>query len=60
MQILIDGQAAYQEISDAFKRAKKFIYLTISYCELHGFPVSPGKRRDTMFDILKVSRQGRG
>ena len=31
INILIDGQAAYQEIADAFKNAKKFIYLTISY-----------------------------
>ena len=34
IQILIDGQAAYQEIADAFKKAKKFIYLTISYGDL--------------------------
>jgi phosphatidylserine/phosphatidylglycerophosphate/cardiolipin synthase-like enzyme len=31
IKILIDGQAAYQEISAAFKNAKKFIYMTISY-----------------------------
>jgi len=31
IQILIDGEAAYREISAAFKNAKKFIYMTISY-----------------------------
>jgi len=34
IQIFIDGQAAYREISAAFKNAKKFIYLTISYGDL--------------------------
>jgi phosphatidylserine/phosphatidylglycerophosphate/cardiolipin synthase-like enzyme len=34
IQILIDGQSAYKEIADAFKKAKKFIYLTISFGDL--------------------------
>ncbi|MGO9622280.1 MAG: phospholipase D-like domain-containing protein [Desulfobaccales bacterium] len=34
IKILIDGQAAYQEIDEAFKKAKKFIYLTISFGDL--------------------------
>lgn len=31
LQILIDGQAAYREIAAAFHRARRFIYLTISF-----------------------------
>ena len=53
MQILIDGQAAYQEIADAFKRAKKFIYLTISFGDLD-FLLVP-ESEETLLSIL-VSR----
>ena len=31
IEILVDGQAAYKEISDAFHSAGKFIYLTICH-----------------------------
>jgi phosphatidylserine/phosphatidylglycerophosphate/cardiolipin synthase-like enzyme len=51
IQILIDGQAAYQEIADAFKKAKKFIYLTISY-GAQDFLLVP-ESKEALFDILK-------
>jgi len=53
--ILIDGQAAYKEISDAFNRAKKFIYLTISFGD-QDFLLVP-KTGETMFDILRSRRK---
>ena len=52
IQILIDGQAAYQEIYNAFKKAKRFIYLTISYCG-QDFLLVP-ETGETMFDILRA------
>ncbi len=57
IDILIDGQEAYKNISDAFYSAKKFIYLTISYCD-DDFLLVPGSG-ETMFDILG-SRQKSG
>ena len=53
--ILIDGQAAYKEISDAFNSAKEFIYLTISFCD-QDFLLIPESEK-TMFDILKSRRK---
>jgi phosphatidylserine/phosphatidylglycerophosphate/cardiolipin synthase-like enzyme len=57
IRILIDGQAAYKEISDAFNSAKKFIYLTISFGD-QDFLLVP-ESGETMFDILR-SRQKDG
>lgn len=54
IDILIDGQAAYSEISNAFYKSKKFIYLTISYGAQDFFLV-PGA--DTFFNILRNRRQ---
>jgi len=55
VDILIDGQAAYKEISDAFHSAKKFIYLTISY----GDPsfVLVWDNLEIFFDILRTQRK---
>ena len=57
VQILIDGQAAYGEISAAFHNAKKFIYLTISYGD-PDFLLVP-ENGETLFDILRT-RQNKG
>ncbi len=57
VDILIDGQKAYKEISDAFHSAKKFIYLTISFGD-QDFLLVP-ETGDTLFDILR-SRQVEG
>jgi phosphatidylserine/phosphatidylglycerophosphate/cardiolipin synthase-like enzyme len=57
VQILIDGQAAYREIANAFHRAKKFIYLTISFGD-QDFLLVP-ENGETLFDIFR-SRQGEG
>ena len=54
IQILIDGQAAYREIATAFRSAKRFIYLTISYGD-QDFLLVP-ESGETMFDIFR-SRQ---
>ena len=54
LEILIDGQAAYREISGAFQRAKKFIYLTISFGS-QDFLLIP-ESGETMFDILRSRR----
>ncbi len=50
IQILIDGQSAYKEIADAFKKAKKFIYLTISFGDLD-FLLVP-ESEETLLTIL--------
>jgi phosphatidylserine/phosphatidylglycerophosphate/cardiolipin synthase-like enzyme len=55
VQILIDGQAAYREISAAFKNAKKFIYLTISY-GTQDFLLVP-EYKEALFDILRSRAQ---
>ena len=57
IQIFIDGQAAYREISAAFHQAKKFIYLTISFGD-QDFLLVP-ESGETMFDIFR-SRQKDG
>src|SRR5208337_918450 len=57
VDILIDGQVAYKLISDAFHKAKVFIYLTISYCD-DDFLLVP-ESGETIFDILR-SRQKDG
>jgi phosphatidylserine/phosphatidylglycerophosphate/cardiolipin synthase-like enzyme len=51
LQILIDGQAAYQEIADAFKKAKKFIYMTISFGD-KDFLLVP-ESEEIFFNILR-------
>ncbi len=51
IQILIDGQAAYQEIYNAFKKAKRFIYMTISY-GAQDFLLVP-ESNETLFNILR-------
>jgi phosphatidylserine/phosphatidylglycerophosphate/cardiolipin synthase-like enzyme len=56
VEILIDGQAAYSEIAAAFHRAKKFIYVTISYCD-EDFLLVP-KSGETIFDILRSRQKG--
>ena len=58
IQILIDGQAAYREIAAAFNKAKKFIYLTISFGD-QDFLLVP-ESNETMFDILRSRSKGRG
>ena len=55
IRILIDGQAAYREVADAFHRAKKFIYLTISYGD-EDFLLVP-ERGEKFFDILRSRRE---
>ena len=55
IQILIDGQAAYGAIAIAFHRAKRFIYSTISYCDLD-FLLVP-ESNETIFDILRSRRK---
>ena len=55
IRILIDGQAAYGEIAAAFHRAKKFIYLTLSYGS-QDFLLVP-ESNETMFDILRSRRK---
>jgi phosphatidylserine/phosphatidylglycerophosphate/cardiolipin synthase-like enzyme len=57
IQILIDGQEAYREIATAFHRAKKYIYLTISFGD-QNFLLVP-ENGETMFDIFR-SRQKDG
>ncbi len=57
IQILIDEQTAYGEITMAFKKAKKFIYLTISYGETD-FLLVP-ESEETLFGIL-MSRSNEG
>ena len=57
IRILIDGQAAYHEISTAFHNAREFIYLTLSYGS-EDFLLVP-ESNETMFDILR-SRGGAG
>ena len=57
IEIQIDGQEAYKRISDAFHSAKKFIYLTISYCD-HDFLLVPGSGQ-AMFDILRSRQKDR-
>jgi phosphatidylserine/phosphatidylglycerophosphate/cardiolipin synthase-like enzyme len=54
--ILIDGQKAYKEISDAFHSAKDFIYLTISFGD-QNFLLVP-ETGETMFDILRSRQEG--
>ncbi len=51
IQIFIDGQSAYREIADAFKKAKIFIYLTISFGDLD-FLLVP-KSQETLLGILR-------
>lgn len=55
IKILIDGQAAYSEISAAFRSASKFIYLTISYGTTDFLPVP--ESGETIFDILRVRQR---
>lgn len=55
VDILIDGQAAYKLISDAFNKAKEFIYLTISYCD-DDFLLTPENDK-TIFDTLNSRRK---
>ena len=55
VRIFIDGQAAYGEVAVAFRSAKKFIYLTISYCG-KDFLLVP-ETGETMFDILRARRK---
>lgn len=50
--ILIDGQAAYSGIAAAFRKAKKFIYLTISFGDEDFLPVP--ETGETFFDILRA------
>src|SRR5208337_3761800 len=57
LEVLIDGQNAYHEIAAAFHRARKFIYLTISFGE-QDFLLVPESGQG-MFDILR-SRQMEG
>lgn len=57
VEILIDGQTTYKEISDAFHAAKKFIYLTISFGD-QNFLLVPTSG-EILFDILR-SRQKDG
>ena len=57
-EILIDGQAAYKEISAAFNTAKKFIYLTISFGD-QDFLLVP-ETGETHVRYLEVSPKGRG
>jgi phosphatidylserine/phosphatidylglycerophosphate/cardiolipin synthase-like enzyme len=57
IQILIDGQPAYKEIANAFKKAKKFIYLTISFGDLD-FLLVP-ESEETLLTIL-TSRSNDG
>lgn len=52
VQIYIDGQAAYKDISDAFHRAKEFIYVTFSFGD-EDFLLVP-ENGETMFDILRM------
>ena len=54
VDILIDGQAAYKDISDAFHSAKEFIFLTVSYCD-DDFLLVP-ESGETIFDILRSRR----
>jgi phosphatidylserine/phosphatidylglycerophosphate/cardiolipin synthase-like enzyme len=54
VEVLIDGQAAYREVSTAFNTAKKFIYLTLSFAD-QDFLMVP-ESGETLFDILR-SRQ---
>jgi phosphatidylserine/phosphatidylglycerophosphate/cardiolipin synthase-like enzyme len=54
---LIDGQAAYGEIAAAFHRAKRFIYVTISFGD-EDFLLVP-ESGETMFNIFR-SRQKDG
>lgn len=55
IQILIDGQAAYREIADAFHRAKGFIYATISFGD-QDFLLVP-ETGETMFDIFRLRQK---
>ncbi len=55
IRILIDGQAAYDEVAAAFQRAKSFIYLTLSYGNQDFLPVPANNQ--TMFDILRSRRR---
>jgi len=55
VEILIDGQAAYGKISEAFHSAKKFIYLTISYGDPHFVLV--WNNLEIFFDILRSQRK---
>jgi phosphatidylserine/phosphatidylglycerophosphate/cardiolipin synthase-like enzyme len=57
IKILIDGQAAYREIDAGFKKAKKFIYMTISFGDLD-FLLVP-ESQETLLYILK-SRSSNG
>lgn len=52
VKILIDGQAAYSEVSAAMKKAKKFVYSTFSYGDVN-FLLVP-ETGETMFDILRA------
>jgi len=56
VDILIDGKAAYGQISDAFHSAKKFIYLTISYGD-QNFLLVPRNLEAFFFDILRSRQQ---
>ena len=55
VQIYIDGQSAYREISAAFHRAQKFIYVTFSFVE-QDFLLVP-ENGETMFDLLRKRAQ---
>lgn len=55
VDILIDGEKAYEQISDAFYKAREFIYLTISYCD-DDFLLVP-ESGQTLFDILNSRRK---
>lgn len=56
IRILIDGQAAYKEISDAFHTAKNFIYLTLSFADQDFLLVPESGER--LFDILRSRQKG--
>ncbi|MGO8942875.1 MAG: phospholipase D-like domain-containing protein [Syntrophobacteraceae bacterium] len=51
VEILIDGQAAYSKVAAAFKTAKKFIYLTLSFVD-QDFLLVP-ESGETLFYILR-------
>ena len=55
VEIFIDGQAAYRDIATAFRRARKFIYLTISF-GAPDFLLAP-ETGETFFDILRSCRK---
>lgn len=57
VQMLVDGQASYSEIAAAMKKAKRFLYVTVSYGDMDFLPVP--ESGETIFDLYRARAKDR-